>query len=67
MKAEIAETNGQLERLRERLEDTEAQKEEAAAAIAEANHLIHLQKNSTSAEVFRLKGTLPRPHSPPSK
>ena len=56
LQAEIAEGNSRLQRLQERDEDIEAQKKEASEAIANAQRLLHVQKSSTRAEVFRLKG-----------
>ncbi|KAA1468477.1 hypothetical protein DENSPDRAFT_814750 [Dentipellis sp. KUC8613] len=57
-RVDISETNVQLERLHEKLEEIEAQKRETSAAIGESKHLIHIQKTSTRAEVFRLKDEL---------
>ncbi|KAI0052899.1 Spc7-domain-containing protein [Auriscalpium vulgare] len=57
-RTDVGETNAKLERLEEKLAEIEAQKAEAASAIADSRRLIHIQKNSTSAEVFRLKDEL---------
>ncbi|OCH88589.1 hypothetical protein OBBRIDRAFT_836452 [Obba rivulosa] len=57
-RADIAENTTKLQRLEEKLVEVESQKEEAAAAIAQAERTIHIQKESTSAEVFRLKDEL---------
>ena len=58
LRSEVTERNSQLQWLQERLEEIESQKRESAVAIAAANRLVDIQKNSTSAEVFRLKGKL---------
>jgi predicted nucleic acid-binding Zn-ribbon protein len=55
-RADVAESNAKLERLEEKLQELEVQKQEASSAIDKAQRLIHVQKNSTHAEVFRLKG-----------
>lgn len=57
--AEVAEGKSQLERLQEKLDEMESQNQETTAAITEAKRLVHIQKNSTTAEVFRLKGVDP--------
>ncbi|TFY71134.1 hypothetical protein EVG20_g1874 [Dentipellis fragilis] len=57
-RADISETNAQLERLHEKLEEIEAQKRETSTVIDESKRLIHVQKTSTHAEVFRLKDEL---------
>ena len=57
LKSEVAERTSQLQWLQEKIEETELQKKEATEAIAQANRTLQIQKNSTSAEVFRLKGT----------
>lgn len=54
--ADVAEGNAKLERLEEKLQELSAEKQEASTVIEEAERLIHIQKNSTNAEVFRLKG-----------
>lgn len=56
LRAEVAERKSQIEILRERLEEAEVHKQEAHKATAEANRIVHIQKSSTRAEVFRLKG-----------
>jgi hypothetical protein len=58
LKSEVAERTSQLQWLQEKIGETEFQKKEATEAIAQANRTLQIQKNSTSAEVFRLKGTL---------
>ncbi|KAI0651524.1 Spc7 kinetochore protein-domain-containing protein [Trametes meyenii] len=57
-RADVSEAKAKLERLDEKLAEVEAQKEEATSAISKAKHVIHIQKESTSAEVFRLKDEL---------
>ncbi|KAI0639064.1 Spc7 kinetochore protein-domain-containing protein [Trametes polyzona] len=57
-RADVSEAKAKLERLDEKLAEINAQKEEATAAISEAKHVIHIQKESTSAEIFRLKDEL---------
>jgi kinetochore protein Spc7/SPC105 len=56
LRAEVTESKSQIEWLEERIAESKSQKQEAAAAISEANRLVQIQKSSTSAEVFRLKG-----------
>jgi kinetochore protein Spc7/SPC105 len=56
LRAEVAERNSQLKWLQERIAETESQKQEASTAISDANRLVHIHKNSTRSEVFRLKG-----------
>ncbi|KAJ7462823.1 Spc7 kinetochore protein-domain-containing protein [Mycena galericulata] len=58
LQAEVAESNAQLQWLQERLEELELEKREARAAIADANRILHIQKNSTHAELSRLKEEL---------
>lgn len=55
-RADVAEGNAKLERLQEKMQELAVQKQDANHAIEEAQRLIHIQKNSTRAEVFRLKG-----------
>ncbi|KAH7883876.1 Spc7 kinetochore protein-domain-containing protein [Phlebopus sp. FC_14] len=57
-RADVAEASSKLVRLEEKLQDIESQKKEATTAIQEAERLIHVQKNSTRAEVFQLKDEL---------
>ncbi len=52
----MSEAKAKLERLEEKLAEIESQKEDATTAISQARHIVHIQKESTSAEVFRLKG-----------
>ena len=58
-RADVSEAKAKLERLEEKLAEIESQKEEATTAINQARHVVYIQKESTSAEVFRLKGMLP--------
>ena len=57
-RADVSEAKAKLERFDEKLADIEAQKAELTAAITQSKHVIHIQKESTSAEVFRLKGEI---------
>jgi len=57
-RADVAEGNAKLERLEEKLQELNLHKQEATSAIDQAQRLIHIQKNSTRAEVFRLKDEL---------
>ena len=61
MKAEVAESNDQLKWLEERLQETDAQKREIQGSIAKAERILQIQKSSTRAEVFQLKGLSPLP------
>ncbi|KAJ7770895.1 Spc7 kinetochore protein-domain-containing protein [Mycena maculata] len=58
LQAEVTESNAQLEWLQERLEELELEKREARAAIADASRTLHIQQNSTHAELSRLKEEL---------
>ncbi|KAG5651555.1 hypothetical protein H0H81_008233 [Sphagnurus paluster] len=58
LQAEVAESKAKLLALQERLEETNSQKQEAKIAIADAQSVLHIQKNGTRAEVFRLKDEL---------
>ena len=55
-RTDIAESNAKRERLDDKLQELEAQKQENVEAIEIAERKITLNKNSTRAEVFRLKG-----------
>ncbi|KAI0067956.1 hypothetical protein BV25DRAFT_895566 [Artomyces pyxidatus] len=57
-RADVGETHAKLEHLQEKLRDIDAEKAEAVAAIQESQRLIDIQKNSTQAEVFRLRDEL---------
>ena len=54
-KANVTEAENKLQRLREKHDEVEAQKREINDAIAQAQRIIHIQTESTSSEVFRLK------------
>jgi kinetochore protein Spc7/SPC105 len=54
LRAEVAEGQAQLLFMEEKLEELDAQKGEASAAIADAQRIMHIQKNSTQAEVYKL-------------
>jgi hypothetical protein len=56
-RADVDEGKAKLNRLQEKLEEIEAQKLETANAIQVAERQVQVQKNSTHAEVFRLKGS----------
>ncbi|KAJ7356898.1 Spc7 kinetochore protein-domain-containing protein [Mycena albidolilacea] len=58
LQAEVAESDAQLQWLQERLEELELEKRGARTAIADANRILHIQKNSTHAELSRLKEEL---------
>ena len=53
---DVEEARGKLERLQEKLEEVQIQKTDVSSAIERTERLIHVQKNSTRAEVFRLRG-----------
>lgn len=55
-RADVTEGNAKLERLQEKMQELAAQKQDANKAIEEGRRLIHIQKNSTRAELFKLKG-----------
>ncbi|PIL30949.1 hypothetical protein GSI_07118 [Ganoderma sinense ZZ0214-1] len=57
-RADVSEAKAKLERLDEKLAEIESQKEEVNTAITQARHIAHIQKESTSVEVFRLKAEL---------
>ncbi|KAI0080046.1 hypothetical protein K474DRAFT_1689475 [Panus rudis PR-1116 ss-1] len=57
-RTDVSEAKAKLERLEEKMAEIESQKNEANAVIAQTQHLIHVQKESTSSEVFRLKDEL---------
>lgn len=59
LRAEVAENISKLEWLQERLRDVDSQKREVTTAINNAKRVLHIQKHSTRAEVFRLKGMFP--------
>jgi kinetochore protein Spc7/SPC105 len=55
LQAELAEEASRLRRLQDRLEVNENEKQETSSAIANAQRILVVQKNSTRAEVFKLK------------
>lgn len=55
-RTDIAESNAKRERLEDKLQELGSQKQESLEAIEAAERKITLNKNSTRAEVFRLKG-----------
>lgn len=59
-RADVSESRAKLQRLEEKLAEIESQKQEVSVAIAQAQHIAHIQQESTSAEVFRLKGAMAR-------
>ena len=56
LRDDVLEEKSKLESTQERLREINAQKQETKAAIANAQRIRHIQKSSTRAEVFRLKG-----------
>lgn len=52
----MSEAKAKLARLEEKQAEFEAQKQENSSAILQAERVIHIQKESTSAEVLKLKG-----------
>ncbi|KAH9949433.1 Spc7 kinetochore protein-domain-containing protein [Amylocystis lapponica] len=57
-RTDVSEARAKLDRLEEKLADIDSEKRETSSAISHAQHIIHIQKESTSAEVFRLKDEL---------
>ncbi|KAG2117939.1 Spc7 kinetochore protein-domain-containing protein [Suillus discolor] len=57
-RADVDEGKAKLDRLQEKLEEIETQKLETTNAIQVAERQVQVQKNSTHAEVFRLKDEL---------
>ena len=55
-RSDVSEGTAKLERLQDKLIELEASRAENSKAINEAEQRIQLHKNSTRAEVFRLKG-----------
>lgn len=58
-RADVEEGKTKLDRLQEKLDEVEAHKLETTNAIQVAERQVQVQKNSTHAEVFRLKGSKP--------
>lgn len=59
-RTDVSESKAKLDRLNEKLAEIEEQKQEATAAIARANYNVHIQKESTTSAVYRLKGAQER-------
>ncbi|KAH7915151.1 Spc7 kinetochore protein-domain-containing protein [Hygrophoropsis aurantiaca] len=57
-RGDLNEGKAKLEKLQEKLDETESQKKDVTIAIHAIERLIHVQKNSTRAEVFRLQEEL---------
>ncbi|KAG6837858.1 hypothetical protein H0H93_013011 [Arthromyces matolae] len=57
LRAEVAESKAKLLALQQRLKETDTEKQETRAAIDESQRVLHIQRNGTRAEVFRLKST----------
>lgn len=54
--ADAEEAEAKLERLQEKLSEIEFQKKEVMKSVEDAERRIHIQKNSTRAEIFQLRG-----------
>lgn len=54
-RANVSEAEAKLQRLKEKDAEIEAEKQELTTAIAQAQRIIHINTESTSSEVFRLK------------
>ncbi|KAI6146697.1 Spc7 kinetochore protein-domain-containing protein [Pisolithus tinctorius] len=52
---EVEEAKAKLSRIEEKLKEVQTEKAEVSASIEKTERLINVQKNSTHAEVFRLK------------
>ncbi|KAF7320165.1 Spc7 domain-containing protein [Mycena kentingensis (nom. inval.)] len=57
-KADLAEQTFRLQSLQERAAEMDDEKRQAQMAIAEANRFLHVQENSTQAELVRLRQEL---------
>ncbi|TFK57607.1 hypothetical protein OE88DRAFT_1619174 [Heliocybe sulcata] len=57
-RTEISENKAKVTNLEEKLEEIEQQKKESLQAIADAERMALVQKNSTKAEVFKLRDEL---------
>lgn len=62
MQADVSEGKSQLDWYQEKLVDLESQNDEMRAAIGEAERFLKIEKNSTCAEILRLKSTFVLPH-----
>lgn len=58
-RANLSEAEAKLQRLQEKHIEIDDQKQEITAAIVQAERVLHIQTESTSSEVFRLKGVFP--------
>ncbi|KAF8139971.1 Spc7 kinetochore protein-domain-containing protein [Boletus edulis] len=56
--ADVEEAKAKLDRLEEKLNEVESQKKEVASVVEDAERRIHMQKNSTRAEILQLKDEL---------
>jgi kinetochore protein Spc7/SPC105 len=56
LKAELLDGESQSKHLQEKLEDLNLQKLEATMANNEARRIMDIEKNTTTAEIFKLKG-----------
>jgi kinetochore protein Spc7/SPC105 len=56
LKAELSEGESQLKYMQDKLEDLTLQKREATMVIDEARRIMDIEKNSTTTEIFKLKG-----------
>lgn len=54
--ADVEEAKAKLDRFQEKLSEIESQKKEVTTVVEDAERRIHMQKNSTRAEIFQLKG-----------
>ncbi|KAH9919107.1 uncharacterized protein B0H18DRAFT_1086728 [Fomitopsis serialis] len=57
-RTDVSEGRAKLDRLHERLAEIESEKQQATTAIARAQYNVHIQKESTTSAVFRLKDEL---------
>lgn len=57
-RADVSEARAKMGRLQEKLKEIDSETQEATTAITSAQHALQVQKESTSSEVFRLKGGL---------
>ena len=61
LRADVSEARAKMERLQEKQKEIETETRESNAAIASAQRASQVQQESTSSEVFRLKGGLLSP------
>lgn len=54
--ADVQEAKVKLDRLQEKFGEVESQRKEVTTVVEDAERRIHMQKNSTRAEIFQLKG-----------